>query len=45
MEFAKDNLRLMGGWSMTSEIPVYYANSYISNKANKINQNRVMKED
>ena len=43
LEVAKDNLRSMGGWNMMSEIPTYYANEYISRKANKANQKRILK--
>lgn len=41
MEHAKDKLRAIGGWSVSSEMPVYYARKYVARTANAYNLERL----
>ncbi len=41
MERAKDQLRIICGWSIDSEMPSYYAKQYISRSANAYNVDRI----
>lgn len=41
MERAKDELRTICGWAISSPMPVRYANRYINNQANSHNINRI----
>lgn len=41
MERAKDQLRIIGGWSINSEMPSFYAKKYISRSANQYNLSRI----
>jgi len=41
IEQAKDNLRAIGGWANQSQMPIYYAQRYMAESANKLNQQRL----
>lgn len=41
MDEAKDELRLLGGWSHNSHMPDVYAKRYLSQQANKANLHRI----
>jgi len=41
MERAKDHLRAIGGWSINSTMPSYYAKKYIAKSANAANIDRI----
>jgi len=43
IELAKDHLRAICGWSISSIMPNYYAKKYIAEKANKLNLKRIEK--
>jgi integrase len=41
MERAKDELRIVCGWSVSSVMPLHYASRYISKSANQHNLDRI----
>lgn len=45
MEEAKDELRLMGGWSPTSQMPDLYAKRFLSEQANSANIQRITQDN
>ncbi|WP_257622070.1 site-specific integrase [Escherichia coli] len=45
MEEAKDELRLMGGWSPTSQMPDLYAKRFLSEQANAANVQRIIQDN
>ncbi len=45
MERAKDQLRLMGGWTITSQMPLLYAKRYVSERGNSANLERIRRND
>nr|WP_224552650.1 site-specific integrase [Pectobacterium versatile] len=45
MEEAKSELRLMGGWSSTSQMPDFYAKRFLSEQANTANTQRITQDD
>lgn len=45
MEEAKDELRLMGGWSPTSQMPDLYAKRFLSEQANLANIQRIAQDN
>jgi hypothetical protein len=45
MEEAKDELRLMGGWSPTSQMPDLYAKRFLSEQANTANIQRIIQDN
>ncbi|RJL37747.1 site-specific integrase [Pectobacterium carotovorum] len=45
MEEAKDELRLMGGWSPTSQMPDLYAKRFLSEQANLANIQRITQDN
>ena len=45
MEEAKDELRLIGGWSPTSQMPDLYAKRFLSEQANTANIQRIIQDN
>ncbi|MCE7721105.1 site-specific integrase [Escherichia albertii] len=45
MEEAKDELRLMGGWSPKSQMPDFYAKRFLSQQANTANIQRIAQDN
>ncbi|MFQ1635687.1 hypothetical protein ACK39T_20190 [Aeromonas veronii] len=44
MEEAKEELRLIGGWSMKSRMPDVYAKRFLSQQANAANLKRIVQD-
>ncbi|MDV7470799.1 site-specific integrase [Acinetobacter baumannii] len=44
MEKAQEDLRILGGWSMNSQMPKYYAKRFIVESSNIINLERISQE-
>ncbi|EOH1342379.1 site-specific integrase [Citrobacter freundii] len=45
MEEAKEELRLMGGWSPKSQMPDFYARRFLSERANTANTQRIAQDN
>uniref|UniRef100_UPI003F65839C site-specific integrase n=1 Tax=Dickeya zeae TaxID=204042 RepID=UPI003F65839C len=45
MQEAKDELRLMGGWSQKSQMPDFYAKRFLSEQANTANIQRIAQDN
>lgn len=45
MDEAKEALRLLGGWSIKSQMPDLYAKRFISEQANAANIQRILQHD
>lgn len=45
MEEAKSELRLMGGWSLTSQMPDFYAKRFLFEQANTANTQRIAEDN
>lgn len=45
MEEAKEELRLMGGWSPKSQMPDFYARRFLSERANTANIQRIAQDN
>ncbi|MFW1860823.1 hypothetical protein ACG9XP_03185 [Acinetobacter baumannii] len=41
MEKAQDDLRVLGGWSLSSTMPKHYAKRFIVERANLMNLSRI----